>query len=346
VSTDTQQPCGAHLCGSFPLASSEEVFRIAASILGSHLRRIPDGETGIRTGWIRWQDAVFADHPAFETGPVEPGIYRPAPTYHVRDRAGAAGIEFGELGYADAAKASYRQFSQYKREGLIPSPTRFQVSIPTPLAPLSAFVALEDRAFVEPAYERRMLADLQEILTNIPHNQLAIQWDVAVEVALLEGVAPTHLRDPWDGIVERLVRLGQAVPPDVELGYHYCYGYAGRRHFKEPADTALVVRLANAVARGLARPLTWVHLPVPRDRSDDSYFAPLEGLRLPSDTEVYLGLVHLRDGVAGTKRRIEVARRHLSRFGVATECGMGPRPADTIPELLRIHVEVAAPVRQ
>jgi hypothetical protein len=344
MSTDTGQPRGAHLVGSFPFASSDEVFRMSAAILGNHLRRMPDGETGVRNGWIRWQGAVFASHPAFEPGPVEPGIYGPGPTLRLRDRDRAAGVEFGALGYAAAAEASYRQFAQFQREGVIPSRIRFQVSLPTPLAPLTSF-ALADRSLVEPAYERRMLAELQEMATAIPHDQLAIQWDVAVEVALLEGVAPTHLRDPWDGIVERLARLGQAVPPDVELGYHFCYGYARRRHFMEPADTGLVVRLANAVAARLTRPLTWVHLPVPRDRDDDGYFAPLEGLQLPADTEIYLGLVHYHDGVRGTERRIEAARRRLPRFGVGTECGMGPRPADVVPELLRTHAAVAAPVR-
>jgi hypothetical protein len=52
MSTTTQQPRGAHLNGSVPLASSEEVFRAATDALGSHLRCIPDGETGVRSGWI------------------------------------------------------------------------------------------------------------------------------------------------------------------------------------------------------------------------------------------------------------------------------------------------------
>jgi methionine synthase II (cobalamin-independent) len=156
-------------------------------------------------------------------------------------------------------------------------------------------------------------------------------------------MAPTHLRNPWSEIVERLVQLGQAVPADVELGYHLCYGDAAHRHFKEPADIGLVVRLANEVASQLIRPLTWIHLPVPRSRDDDGYFAPLAELQLQSETEVYLGLVHYGDGTIGAERRIGAARRHLTGFGVATECGLGRRSADTVPELLRIHAAVAAP---
>ena len=45
-------PVGAHLVGSVPLANADEVIATAAAQLGDHLRRIPDGETGVRTIWI------------------------------------------------------------------------------------------------------------------------------------------------------------------------------------------------------------------------------------------------------------------------------------------------------
>src|SRR2546430_3323840 len=51
------------------------------------------------------------------------------------------------------------------------------------------------------------------------------------------------------------------------------------------------------------------HLPVPRDRTDPAYYAPLAALRLRPETELYLGLVHATDGVEGSARRMEVARR-------------------------------------
>jgi hypothetical protein len=332
---------GVHLVGSVPLASSEDVFTVAAAILGPYLRRIPDGETGVRSGWIGWQNAVFAGHAAFERGAAEPGLYGDHAFYRLRDRGTATDLTFGSLGYADAALASYETFERLKQNRVVPSSARFQVSLPTPMAPLSNFVALDDRALVEPAYEQRLLAELSQILTTIPHDQLAIQWDVAVEVALLEGVAPTHLSHPWEDIGDRLVQLGCAVPPDVELGYHWCYGDAGHRHFKEPNDAGLVVRLTNAVVGLVERPLTWIHLPAPRSRTDDAYFAPLEALRLSSDTEVYLGLVHAHDGLAGARRRLDAAERHLATFGIATECGLGRRPPETIPDLLRLHAAVA-----
>jgi hypothetical protein len=65
-------------------------------------------------------------------------------------------------------------------------------------------------------------------------------------------------------------------------------------------------------------------MPVPIDRSDDDYFAPLRELN-SAVTNVFLGLIHLHDGTQGSLARARVARRYLSHFGVATECGLGRR---------------------
>ena len=92
---------------------------------------------------------------------------------------------------------------------------------------------------------------------------------------------------------------------------------------------------------GIKRPINLVHMPVPRDRSDDDYFGPLANLRLRSETELCLGLVHYTDGIEGTKRRLATARKCAPAFSIATECGFGRRKPETIPELLRIHAAAA-----
>ena len=66
-------------------------------------------------------------------------------------------------------------------------------------------------------------------------------------------------------------------------------------------------------------------------------------LKLAPETELCLGLVHHTDGVAGTRKRLATAEKYVEDFSIATECGFGRRPPETIPELLRIHAEVAAP---
>ena len=336
------QPRGVHLVGSVPLANAEEVFRTTTSILGERLRRIPDGETGVRINWIGWQSAVFANNSSFEYIPPDPNAYASQPRFKLRSPVDAGDIQFNQLGYADAATASYALFSQLKQAGIIPAHFRFQVSLPTPLAPVIAFVVPGDQAAVEPAYEAGMFNELDRITTAIPQDELAIQWDVAVEFGLLELEMPTFFADIKAGILERLIRLGNRVPASVELGYHLCYGDAGHKHFKQPEDTSKLVEVANAISAGVTRTINWIHMPVPRDRSDDAYFAPLRNLKLHPETELYLGLVHFTDGVEGTRQRLATAVRYVPTCGVATECGLGRRPPETIADLLRVHSEVAS----
>ncbi len=139
-----------------------------------------------------------------------------------------------------------------------------------------------------------------------------------MEFSTLDGLGPPPTPEVKQAILDRLVRVGNRVPAAVELGYHLCYGDYGHKHFKEPADTGVLVEVANAIAGGLARSLTWLHLPVPRDRDDEAYFAPLRGLQLAPATELYLGLVHYTDGVhaapPGDRRAPRAARvRHRHR---------------------------------
>lgn len=255
--TATDQPRGAHLVGSIPLASAEEVFRAAGGILGNHLRRIPDGETGIRTNWIGWQFGIFQAHPQLELLPPDPNslFYGPRPTFRLRPGVAEADFAFGPLGYAAAALASYQDFVRVRQAGAIPQGVRFQVCLPTPLAPILAYVAPESQATLELAYEARMLAELDEILDGIPAEDLAIQWDAAIEFAVLEGLLTAPYPDATTGIIERLTRLGDRVPTEVELGYHLCYGDAGHQHFKQPDDTGKLVFVANAIGAGVARPV-------------------------------------------------------------------------------------------
>jgi hypothetical protein len=135
---------------------------------------------------------------------------------------------------------------------------------------------------------------------------------------------------PWfsplkKGVIDRIVKLTNAVDEGVEVGFHLCYGDARHKHFIEPKDTALLVEVANLICGGVGRDVDWVHMPVPKGRVDGEYYAPLKGLRLHEKTELFLGLVHGGD-LEGTQKRIEVARNVVDGFGVATEYGMGRMP--------------------
>lgn len=327
---------GALLVGSVPLADASAVFRLAGAKLGRHLRRIPDGETGERKNWIAWQLNVFQSMLEFDSEVVDIGYIKRA-KFRLKAGVRAEQVRFPVLGYARAALESYAEFARLRQSGDIPSHLRFQVCLPTPIAPVTAYVFPDSQAAIEPRYEAQLFAELDEILAAIPHERLALQWDTAIEFAILEGIMPTFYTGPESDILERLVRFGNRVPAEVELGYHLCYGDSGHKHFKEPGDMAKLVAVSNHLARRLSRHLNWIHMPVPRTRADDAYFAPLGDLQLRPGTELYLGLVHYSDGAEGAKKRIETATKFVKDFGVATECGFGRRQPETIPALLELH---------
>lgn len=339
----TQRP--VHLVGSVPLADEEVVFNTVSTILGERVRRIPDGETGVRALWCIWQAAVLANNPSLEEVRRNELDYEKLGLFRLRADANPDKVAFSNLGYADAATTSYQTFARLKEGGIIGAKTRFLVCLPTPFAVVTVFVDRASQAAVYPAYEAQMLAEIDRISAAIPHDQLAIQWDTAVEFASVEGVGhmwPSYIDDVRSGSLDKLERISSHVPSDVELGYHFCYGDLGHKHYVEPKDSANLVAFANDLTARVARPINFLHMPVPRDRVDEAYFAPLANLKLRPETEFYLGLIHFTDGVPGAQKRMDVAEQFVPKtFGISTECGFGRRPVETIAPLLAIHRSVA-----
>lgn len=199
------------------------------------------------------------------------------------------------------------------------------------------------RATVEPMYEESLLAALGRIQDHIPAGDLAVQWDVAQELAYLEDVAsrPAWFIPVKDGILQRVLRLAAAVDESVALGFHLCYGDLGQKHFVEPTDTAVLVDVGNASLKGATRPVDWIHLAVPKSRADAAYFAPLKQLELGT-TEFYLGLLHPEDE-EGTRERVKAASEFVGTFGLATECGLGRSSQAELDSILRVAKSVTAP---
>jgi hypothetical protein len=319
---------------------------MAGEILSDSLRSVPDGETGERIQWFLWQQSVFERAPFLQRSVLgTEGNYTGLPRYRVREEL--SGGRFDKLGYADAAIASYKVFTALRGKGKIPARVRFQVSLPTPLAPLTAMIEPADYLKVEPLYEEAMRREIELMCAAIPADDLALQWDVSVELGLLEGTllpgGKSVFSNPMEEVIRRLGKVIDWVPQNVRLGIHLCYGDYQHKHWMEPKDTGLMVDVANTTFAIASRKVDWLHLPVPRNRDDDAYFAPLEKLELSRGTQLYLGLVHLTDGVKGAKRRIEAAERHITGFGIATECGLGRRPAETIPDVMKLMATLASP---
>ena len=335
-----------HLVGSIGLDTVDEVFQCCGSLLGPHLRRVPDGEPGGRRLWISWQFPLLRASPylAPDTSQHREGGMGFHPL-KLADGVTPDELKFGELGYAREARASYLDFLAAREKGLLPKQVRFQVSLPTPFGVIGPFCLPEARAAILPAYEAAMLREVEALAAAIPHQDLAIQWDVCGEMVMWDG--RWRAGPPFPGMdrvfAATFARLAAPVPRDVELGFHLCYGDLDAKHFVQPLDATKMVEFANLIAANVARPIAWTHMPVPMDRSDDAFYAPLRNLKLHAETELYLGLVHAEDGVAGTKRRMAVARKYVDAFGIGSECGIArARTPALVREFLAVYAGAAA----
>jgi hypothetical protein len=342
-------PRHIHLVGSIPLSNAREVFETVSAALGPRLKRIPDGETGERSDWITWLEPVFANSPALQQSDEVFRVHAtatPRIRYRLKSGMSAAQVTFDNLFYADIAARSYREFAELKRQGKIPARCRFQVDLVPAHSVLWLYLQDDLHAPLDPVYNAALRREIDKLAAAIPHDQLAIQFDVASAVfARLQrgdvsnyGRTKAEMQDSFTGI---LADLGNYVPAGIELMFHFCYGDSNHRHVVEPTDMGDMVELANRLTKRIRRPIDLIHMPVPRDRLDDAYFTPLKRLTLAPATELGLGLVHYTDGVAGTRLRLATAERHVKDFSIATECGFGRRPPETIPLLLRIHAEAA-----
>lgn len=352
---------GSHFVGSLNTSSARESFELASRLAGHSFSRIPDGEFGERWYWLQFQtlrlDRVkglsrVGDDPILLRDQFDQRPFRFDGSVPVEQ------IEITDIGYADAALSSYAEFVVAKEEGLLAPTVRFQVSLPTSYAVATAFVVPEDRVAFDRIYTRALLADIERILAGVPAGELALQFDIAVEFLFIEQVeawtgsapywfsgaastgagtvenAEQALSEVFDDLAVPVAGWIDRIPEPVEVGIHLCYGDIEESHFAQPRDAANLVRFANTVADRVERTLTWVHLPVPIERSDREYFAPLADLRLSGDTELYLGLLHREDTPAA---RIAAAGEFVPAFGLSTECGFGRSPKESIEGIFAQH---------
>jgi len=338
-----------HLVGGVPLGNAEEVFTTTSAILGPALPRLPDGEVGRQ--WMAWFAPIITGNPLLEKTDEE---FRPHPqgqaSFRYRFRRGVAAedVTFTGLRHAAVALESYQIFRRLKAAGVIAPQARFQCTLAHPIPVIRRYFPDDLQNAIEPAFERALLTEVEKIVVAIPPAELAIQWDCASAVfATLERGMPSRFgrtrEEMYDPLADRLARFGRAVPDGVDLLFHFCYGNSNGRHSVEPSSTRDAVIMANRVAARLGggRPIALIHLPVPIGRDDADYFAPLQNLALPKTTRIALGLVHLKDGVEGTRRRISAAQRYLERFAIGTECGLSHVPKDRVIDTLRLHARIA-----
>jgi hypothetical protein len=267
------------------------------------------------------------------------------PQLRLAEGASADTIEWPNLGYADAYAESFETFDRLQQDGTIAAGVRMQVQYPTPIASMAGTILPEDLPAVAAAYERALFADLADLLGRLPHERIAVQWDVAVEFGLLEGAFPGAPTLPLEAVVPGLIRALEQVPEDVPAGMHLCYGDYGHQHFKQPDSLQKQVDVVNAVSAGASRPLNFASFTVPQARDDADYFAPLGSLTAGPELELYFALVPYHpeaqaEGTTATQVQHVDAALGGREWGICTECGMGRANAEDVPGLLDLHREI------
>ncbi|MBT3885802.1 MAG: hypothetical protein HOF70_13540 [Rhodospirillaceae bacterium] len=335
------------LVGSIPYDTAEQVFRAVGPALGPHLPFIPDGEIGERIYWInQLAYRVFHGHPDIET------IERPIDEHGVeawrslqlgtnsrwifKVKAGVKQVKFGDpgwrLGYARDAINSYFVFKTLRDQGVIPAGVRFQVSIPLTASAIRLFFPdAEDYPLIRDGFTESLHHEVTKIFENIPHEDLAIQWDCAIEDTVIEkalteagGVTP-EVQKIVDDLFAPAREVSAHIPAEVQLGYHACYGTATGWPVREPADLTGCVLLCNAGVAASGRRVDFLHMPTVAGTTE-AYVAPLADLET-GGARVYMGLIHALHEDGGMRRQMELIKTHIPDFGVAAPCGFGRGPA-------------------
>jgi hypothetical protein len=336
------------LVGSIPLETTEEVFRwCAASNLVADVASLPDGEVGDRLYWIvNLAYRTYHGHPDIETirrpAPVN-GVesWRPQTTHdgwRFRLRPGVKEIHFGDagwrLGYARDAVNSHFIFKTLKEKGLIPVDVRFQVCLPATYSGFSSFFPdRSDWKVMAPAYEEAVRAEVETIVNRIPHDELMIQWDLAIETGMIEE--PGDLPDALGMVGQSIANLSPSIPADVALGYHLCYGTLGGWPMRHGKDLGILVKAVDLMRTNSACQVDYIHIPIVDDGNAD-YFSPLSQID-PGDAKLFFGVIHNMRDRAGFENKLRELRKYVSDFGLGAPCGFGREAAGRLEEMLDEH---------
>jgi hypothetical protein len=229
---------------------------------------------------------MLTSHPAMEIDPDLPPlpvkqsdstVFREIQRLRMKLNVDPDRVDF-DTTYDRAALGSYKTFSRFKKDRRISAQTRFLFALPTPMASGLMYVSPNGRSRYLRAYERALLKALTIILAEIPHDQLSIQFDVCQEVLLFENYFPERDDDYKDQVFRQFARLAAAVPDNVELGFHLCYGSPNDQPLVRLEDASILVELMNGIDRFVGRSVAFIHVPAPR-HAGPSFFAPMRQWR-------------------------------------------------------------------
>ena len=297
--------------------------RDASPLVGRARRYAPRGVDihGESAGWHSWRDAVLA------AGAAPPPAWLPS----------LAAIE------------AFRHFWATQLDGAIGHDLRFVLAWPTPYTLLAAAEPAVPPEEVEAALSRlesAFIAEFTMLLSSLPADQLTLQWSASGELRLWEtrGRNIASRSSLPQRVLQGFWTLAQALPANLELGFHYCRRDAFSADAAAVADLGQVSRLIGATLSALDRPLGYVHVNVPMRLADLGAFESLLNLVHWPDLEVHLGLA--RDGgqFEAIAAQLTLARQVLPYAAPSPPCGVDPAQVSTLLEQLpRVGDSATAP---
>jgi hypothetical protein len=215
---------GCHLVGSIPMGTVDTVFRECFKRLPGRLATISDGELGDRSYFVGFQRkhlpaavlAAFSDN-------TEQQRHKLTDLELQEGRQAMASWD-GETGYDVAAFKGYLKFLQARSKGVVPGNAKFMVGLPTLANVVGLFIKPEFQKDMEVLYEQALFKALKNIQDHIPHEDLAVQIDMGMDLSYWEDLC----FKPWFAestyVADYVSRMVDQIDADIDLGLHFCYG--------------------------------------------------------------------------------------------------------------------------
>ena len=156
---------------------------------------------------------------------------------------------------------------------MYPAGVKFQISLPTPIAPTYNNMAPTDRPALIPMLRRSCSARSRRSRRLCLTTASRCNGTCARRSSPGRAITSRGPVDFRQETIAELISIGDGVPASIEVGYHLCYGSPADEHVIQPKDAGIMVEMTNAVSAGVRRPIQIFHLPVPKPRADDAFFA-------------------------------------------------------------------------
>jgi hypothetical protein len=183
--------------------------------------------------FTQWDGKVVRENPRLRVKPGAPSIPRHSTPAMPRWRSNRG-----------------RCSSGLQKAGDIPAGVKFQISIPTPIAPTYNNMLPADRPKLLPPLTQHFIDEVRRSPRRCRTTASPFQWDVCQEVLAWENYYDKGPVDFRTETLDVLTKIGDGVPAAIELGYHLCYGSPADEHMVLPKDMGIMVEMTNAIVAG------------------------------------------------------------------------------------------------